>query len=237
MTNYLRKYPTKIIFRLVLVILAVAITIGGNTLLNESKNTIISAISARNLPKPFIKSLVYFPPNFIVVNNLSFNEPGYFLKRQDKIASPADERFLVIPRTLIRFSLLELIVKRRLSVTSVSFYNLRTNYHKFQEFLKNNFQRIVDFIKFLPRQDIRLNIKGAKLDLGPDQGVSGYIRADFLLKIKGDSITGSGLINEEIVNSSVPGPRKFFSRIKGVPLRYNFKGFLRDRIFFGKFRT
>lgn len=230
MTNYLRTSPTKIIFRLLLVMVVIAaiITISGNILLNKSKNTIVSALGARLPEKPFIKSLIYFPPDFIVVNTISFSEPGHFLKREGETAPPPDKQFLVIPRALIRFSLSELIIKRSLSVKSICFYNLRTDYHKFQELIKNNFQQIVDFIKLLPRQDIMLSIKRAKLELGPDQGVSGYIRADFLLKIKGDSITGSGLINEETVNSSAAGARKLFSKIKGLPLRYNFKGFLQD---------
>jgi len=211
-----------------MVIIAAIITISGNILLSKSKNTIISALGARIPEKPFIKSLVYFPPDFIVVNTISFSGPGHYLKREGEITPPPDEQFLVIPRTLIRFSLWELIIKRSLSVKSICFYNLRTDYHKFQELIKNNFQQIVDFIKLLPRQDIKLSIKRAKLELARDQGAPGYIRADFLLKIKGDSITGSGLINKETANSSAFGMRKFFSRIKGAPLRYNFKGFLQD---------
>ena len=107
MTNYLRTSPTKIIFRLVLVmvIIAAIITISGNILLSKSKNTIISALGAHIPEKPFIKSLVYFPPDFIVVNTISFSGPGHYLKREGEITPPPDEQFLVIPRADTVFSL------------------------------------------------------------------------------------------------------------------------------------
>ena len=219
MINYLRKYHTKIIFCLSLIILliAAAITISGNIFLNKSKDTIIRAISAKQSQKTFIKSIIYLPPNFIFVSGASFGEPG---------------PFLVIPQTLIRFSLYRLIIKRRFFLTGASFYNPRGNYHKLYELVKNNFQALIDFIKLLPKQDIKLKLKGLELELGRQQDGAGYIRADFLLKIKGNSLSGSGLINKETVHLLTPGaftPRgaqRPFSITEGLPLRYNFRGYL-----------
>lgn len=224
MINYLKKYPTKIIFCLffILLLLTAAITISGNIFLNKSKDTIIRAISTKQAQKTFIKSIIYLPPNFIFVNGASFSEP---------------RPFLVIPQTLIRFSLTRLIIKRRFFLTGASFYNPRGNYHKLYELVKNNFQAIIDFIKLLPQQDIKLELKGLELELGRQQGAAGYLRADFLLKIKGNSITGSGLINKETVYFRTPGaftPRgmqRFFSITEGLPLRYNFRGYLQSNGF------
>lgn len=224
MINYLRKYPTKIIFCLffILLLLTAAITISGNIFLNKSKDTIIRAISTKQAQKTFIKSIIYLPPNFIFVNGASFSEP---------------RPFLVIPQTLIRFSLTKLIIKRRFFLTGASFYNPRGNYHKLYELVQNNFQQLVDFIKLLPQQDIKLELKGLELELGRQQGAAGYLRADFLLKIKGNSITGSGLINKETVHFRTPGaftPRgvqRFFSITEGLPLRYNFRGYLQGNGF------
>ena len=224
MINYLRKCPTKIIFCLsfILLLITAAITISGNVFLNKSKDRIIQAIGAKQAQKIFIKSIIYLPPNFIFVNGASFSEP---------------RPLLVIPQALIRFSLLRLIIKRRFFLTGASFYNPRGNYHKLYELVKTNFQAIIDFIKLLPQEDIKLKLKGIELESGRQQDAAGYIRADFLLKIKGNSITGSGLINKETVHFRTPGAftpqgaQGFFSITEGLPLRYNFRGYLQGNGF------
>ena len=206
MINYLRKYPTKRLPCLFLVAacIIIAITISGNVLLNKYKDVIIRAIDTHTSQKAFIKSIVYLPPGFILIKGISFSQ-----------SPPENKQFLVIPACWVRFSLLGIIIKRRFSAASISFYHPRANYHQFSKLIKNNFLALIDFIKHLPKQDIKLAIKAAELGLGEKQGAAGDIRADFLLKIKGNSIIGSGLISKETANLAAPA------------VRYNFRGFLR----------
>ena len=206
MINYLRKYPTKRLSCLFFVaaFIIIAITISGNVLLNKYKDAIIRAIDTHTSQKAFIKSILYLPPGFILIKGISFSE------------SPSEDRqFLVIPACLVRFSLPGIIIRRRFSASGISFYHPRANYRQFSELIKNNFLSLIDFIKHLPKQDIKLAIKRAELGLGEKQGAAGYLRADFLLKIKGNSIIGSGLISKETANLAAPA------------VRYNFRGFLR----------
>lgn len=211
MVNYSKKYHTNPVFYLLfaLFLITVAICIVFNIILAKSNSAIQQTVSAYTKQNVSIKSIYYLPPNFLIIKNVSFG-----INSDEK-----NTHFLVVPSAVMRFSLLEFITKRRISVSSISLYNPQANSHKLFSIIKDNFKEIIDFLKHLPKQDIEFRIKDARLDSLKEKGASSFISADLFFKIKGNSVSGFGRINgDSFANGKKSG--------RAMPWRYSFRGFL-----------
>jgi hypothetical protein len=145
-------------------------------------------------------------------------------------ASGKKENIISVPQVWIKLSLLELIARRRALISGISLYRPNADYPRLREFLKENFERIMEFIKHLPKQDIKISIKEAELRPAQNDNGKGYIEANFFLKIRGNSVTAKGSAGRNSRGTSLLIRRG--SEIKrpeaGVPLRFVFKGRLSD---------
>lgn len=211
MVNYSKKYRTNPVFYLLfaLFLIIIAICIVFNIILAKHNSAIQQTVSAYTKQNVSIKSIYYLPPNFLIIKNVSFG-----INSDEK-----NTHFLVVPSAVMRFSLLEFITKRRISVSSISLYNPQANSHKLFSIIKDNFKEIIDFLKHLPKQDIEFRIKDARLDSLKEKGASSFISADLFFKIKGNSVSGFGRINgDSFANGKKSG--------RAMPWHYSFKGFL-----------
>lgn len=201
MDSYSQKFLTKFkLFLLVILIVTTAATIALNIILAKSKSTITQLINKQSPREVSIGAIFYLPPNFIFLKNVSILE-----------TTPAAEKALIfMPTILAKISFLELIIKKHLFISDIYLYKPKTDYAKFYSFLKDNFVQIMDFMRSLPRQDIKFAIEGARLDLAKKDFSSNYILADFALNIKGDSVSGSGSVG----------------KYREMPLQFSFRGFL-----------
>ena len=207
MVSYLQKYLTKAILFLSFTALSivVAATIAFNIILARSKNTIIQAADKYFTQKLSIENAIYLPPDFIVIRNASVQEAA-------------------VPALWLRFSLPELIARRRVSISTVYFYRPRMNYSKFSRLLRDNFQQIIEFIKHLPKQDIKISIKEAELGLEQKGKSADYIAANFFLKIKGNSVSVSGSMSKDSYGPFLKSGNGIKRPVRGLPLRCIFKG-------------
>jgi hypothetical protein len=217
MGSFLKKYITKNVIILCsiagLLVLLTAVTL--NVLFAASKKKIALAVDTYFNQKISLESISYFPPNFIVVKNIVISR-----------TLPADkDRSLSIQSVRTKFSFWELLMRRRVFITEVSVNTPLVNYSKFCSYLRNNLAQITEFIRSLPKQDIKLSINSAVFDLLPKEGSRNYLTANFNITIKNDAISGAGSISNDRQKAYPDGGWETAAIIKGRPLEYNFKGF------------
>lgn len=222
--SYLRKYLTKAVLFLLLIILLISASaaIVCDIILAKSKNTILEASNKYFSQKVSIGSLFYLPPCFIVITDASMAE-----------ASEKKKNIIGVPQAWIRLSLFELIARRRAVISGISFYRPSADYPLLREFLKENFERIMEFIKHLPKQDVKISIKEAEFWPAQNDDGARYIAANFFLKIRGNSVSAKGSVSGNYRGTSLLTLLRRGSELKrpeaGVPLRFVFKGVLADR--------
>lgn len=215
----LRKYLTK--FKLILaasvILLFLSVIIAVNIILPKSKIRIEQAASKYFTQKLSIGNIIFLPPQFIILKNVSFLEK----------APAGGKQIFFVPTISTNFSLWELLIKKRLFITDICFNKPRMNYHEFFSFLRDNYRQVIAFIQDLPLQDIKLFIKEANLDLAGQENSHNFFAADFTLIIKGYSVWGSGLVSKYIRQFSPIKGKKNIRITRGPPFRYNFKGLLK----------
>ena len=215
----LRKYPTK--FKLILaafvILLFLSVIIAVNIILPESKIRIEQAAAKYFTQKLSIGNIIFLPPHFIILKDVSFLEK----------TSTGGKQIFFIPTISTNFSFWELLIKRRLFITDICFSKPRMNYYEFFSFLRDNYRQIIAFIRDLPLQDIKLFIKEANLDLAREKSSHNFFAADFTLTIKGYSVWGSGSVSKYIKEFSPLKGKKNIRITRGLPFRYNFKGLLK----------
>lgn len=214
----LRKYLTKAALFLFLIILLISASaaIVCNIILARSKNTILEASNKYFSQKVSIRNLLYLPPCFIVITDTSMAE-----------ASEKKENIISVPQAWIRLSLTELIARRRAVISGISLYGLKADYPRLSGFLKENFERIMDFIKHLPKQDVKISIKEAEFWPAQNDNGAGYTAASFFLKIRGNSVSARGAVSRNYRGTSLLRRGSEIKRPEaGVPLRFVFKGVL-----------
>lgn len=216
----LRKYLTKAVLFLFFIIFLISASaaIVCNIILAKSKNTILEASNQYFSQKVSIGSLLYLPPCFIVITDTSMAE-----------ASEKKENIISVPQAWIRLSFLELIARRRAVISGISLYGLKADYPRLSGFLKENFERTMEFIKHLPKQDVKISIKEAEFWPAQNDNGAGYAAANFFLKIRGNSVSARGAVSRNYRGTSLLRRGSEIKRPEaGVPLRFVFKGVLAD---------
>jgi len=215
----LRRYLTK--FKLILASLIISAvltaTVAANIILSKSKKRITQASDKYFTQELSVGSILFLPPQFIILKNVSFLE---------KTPQGKSELFF-IPTIKANLSLRELLIKRHLFITDICFSKPRMDYYQFLGFLRNNFKQIVAFIQDLPLQDIKFFTKGAVLDLANKDNSRSFFTADFALMIKGYSVRGSGSVSRDMEEFLSAGGKKAIRLTRGSPFKYSFKGQLK----------
>jgi hypothetical protein len=111
-----------------------------------------------------------------------------------------------------------------LVISHVYLSGTRTDYYEIVRFFRDNFQKIIDFIRHLPVQDIRLLFNKARLDLVTQGSNLSYITADLALQIKDNGLFISGAFGRDKESIISENGYKTRSIIRGLPLRCNFRG-------------
>lgn len=199
MQKFTIKSREFLIFLLILFLLAASFAVIYRLILTESRKQLKFTLESYFGHTLASGQIGYLPPNIIVIKNVFFQGA----------APSAEEPAVFIPSVSIKLSFWDMIIKRQLFVSDVYFYGSEVNFIKMRDFISGKSGQIASSIQSLRKQDINFFVKGMKLYLGKDNSGSGYIVADFSLKIKGDSFISSGIIKRE-----------------KLPLSYNFKASL-----------
>lgn len=204
----LRKYLIKALFFLSIIafLITAAATLLLNSILARSINTMLEAAGKYFPQKISIGSVFYLPPHTIVIKNATMVE-----------ADGAKKELISVAAARIKLSLAELILRRRASISSVTLYRPKIDYSGFCGFVGENFERAADFIKHMPKRDIKLSIKEAELGMVQDDGAARYAAANLFLKIRGGVVTA---------RCSMGGDSR--NPLLNQPLGCKFKGVMTD---------
>jgi len=117
-------------------------SVGFKALLLENKVKIAEQLSAYLNHETTIDSIIYIPPNVLILNNISVS----YSEDNEKKGSP-----LFVKSIRLKFSLSQLLEKKNIVVNTAVFVNPRIDYNKHQIFFKENIEGIIKAIKFLAR--------------------------------------------------------------------------------------
>ncbi len=207
--SYLRRSRTKPKSRLFFIGIALlaifAILIGCNFVLHLQKDKISLAAAKYFTQKVSVDNLLFLPPNYVFLKNVTLAENN----------SPEANKILTLPFIMIKFSLPRIFATGHIIITDICVYSPQGEYAVLRDFVKNNFKAIWKFFLDLPRQDIRIMVKDAKVNLARENGGPGYIYSYLSLKIKNNGFFGYGSSSRNLQN-----------QFPGIPLDYIFKGYL-----------
>ena len=203
--SYLRRSRTKsrLFFGGIALLAVLGILIGCNFVLQLQKNKISLAAAKYFTQKLNVDNLLFLPPNYFFFKNSTLAEGG----------SPDAKKILTLPLIMVKFSLARFLTSGKVVITDICVYDPQGEYAVLRDFVKNNYKAIWKFFLDLPRQDIRVMVKGIKIDLAKENGGPGYVSSYFFLKIKNNGFLGYG-------SSS----RNLQDKFPGIPVEYVFKG-------------
>lgn len=195
MASFSRESHTKFNFVTLLFVIFILIIIGLNVGLNLSKTKI---------PQISFSSIIYLPPNILVINKVFLSEPD------------SGKQIIFAPVILAKFSFSELLLRRRLLISDIYVYKPQFDYNEFASILKKDFSKIIALFSHLPKQNIKISIKDATSDLVKNTNPADYIALSSCLTLKDDNAYCSGFLSS--------GTQK-------LPLKWNFRGYLKNNKF------
>lgn len=215
----MRLYPIRL-FKLFVVSAGAAIvgaTVFLNAMLPPMKEELIHAVSKHFSQNVTVGRVVFVPPSFVIFKDIAVYDP------------PDDEPIFVIPLARAHLALSDIVLHKRLRFSRVDFHDFSSSSVRFRAFIRNNYRQIIDFLRAMPVQDIRIVVNRAQLESEDEKhGSRHYAAADAIVEIK------DGVIALE----SVVQPREVYLRSKrsiaGAPwalrMRFQFtgRGFLCD---------
>jgi hypothetical protein len=184
-------------------ILLLILTAAGNVILAGKKQLLTQATAKHFTQKLSVDQAWYLPPGFILLKDLSFTDSR----------NGQQEALLKIPWTLASFSPRQFVFSRRLVVLRAEFFTPQADAMRLSRFIFDNFSRIMDFIRSLPWQDIRFNLRDARFRLTP----RAYISADCDFVIKGEGFSSQGALRRVLSDKG---------KSAGLPLQYALNGTL-----------
>lgn len=187
MANPRHKFLIKLkAFLLICLAIILTLTVVVNITLSLYKNRITQALN-NNFFKPItLKHIFYLPPNIIIVKNFSLSE--------NKIS--VNKQVFTIPVLISSFSLSDLFLNKTLHLPSFYCIGLTGKLSDLFSFTKGNFNQILDFIKQLPRQDLKLSLRLITFESDKNNIYPNDAKGDFNLNIKGKTISVVGSLGE-----------------------------------------
>lgn len=203
--KYLFKFIVFILCALLIIFIVASILI--NNFLADSKTKIEQELGKHIRQKVFIENIQYSPSRSIILKNVSI--------LKDK---PSEEsQIILIENIKLAFSLGKLIATKNFIITDIKFIKPTANYFECIYFLRENVEQIIKLIATWPKgQTVTFSAEDVSLALPREDGSIAYIAITALLKMQGESITGSGSIDVDSSSS------------KTRPLGYNLKAYLTE---------
>ncbi|MCG2710963.1 MAG: hypothetical protein L6416_01310 [Candidatus Omnitrophica bacterium] len=145
------------------------------TMLLQGKSQIEHQLSRYLKHKINIKSIIYIPPNFLILNQVAVN-----YAHEGKEKSPP----LFVKSVRIVFSLGQLTGGKKIVVNKVVFVSPRVDYNKYQIFFKENIEGIIKAIKVLARdRPLKLVFEDAAFIFGRKGSSGRMLLADTTFQI------------------------------------------------------
>ncbi len=222
----MKKFPIKIRF-LILGILILSIGLFNGMMnigfwVNKSKLT--DTAERLIYHKIQLQQISYIFPNFIVLKNLVISPSD---------PSPEDQS-IFFPKIMIRFSFWRFLTQSSFSLSYIELYNLKIFDDKSYSLTRNLTNQILEYIKQLPKNKMKLNVNNASLRLNQKDDQLHYLTLHCSLKTQEDSIISSGTLKKDYSFLSYRRGRKINYTFHGKPFQYTLKGLLTTDGFFIK---
>ena len=182
-----RRYFIKRLF-LACFFLVVTLTLAANLILAARKNSIAQSFSNNFIKPATVSGIYYLPPNFVIVRNLTISGSK----------SGENKQILRIPVIYANFSLLRLISDKNLYISAIHCFNPKAEYKDLFGFAKDNLPKLLDSIRSLPKQNITLSIRGARLYSIRNGRPVSSIKINSLIKLNGNKLSASGTAGKSI---------------------------------------
>jgi hypothetical protein len=196
----------------------VLVTALANLFFAAARNSISRNIDSYFTQHVSFGRIFYIPPGFLMITDLCISQ-----ERSGKMR-PA----LIAPVVRLRFSPLQLAITRNFAILDIRFYEPRMNYYKFYNFLRENFVRIVEFIRLSPKQDIHFSIRQARLDLDQKGSNPNYFTSSIEVSLQGNEISGRGSLSKDMDVLLLEKSRLQQRSRGGLALQYQFRGILEN---------
>ena len=210
----MRKFLIKAKIQLLVLVLVVIsmIIIAGNVSLALKKDAIEQMVDGYFTYKISVGPLFYLFPNRILFSHVLI---------EDKDRASENLSF-ILPKMTMRFGFWELLFKNTFNVYKVTLYPSRIRYAALDQFLKENFQTILEIIRNSSGNDMVIHLKESRLDLNRGER-SDSIAAEIFMSVKGDIAQGTGFFRADQYQFSERGEGGARHVNRGWPLWYRFE--------------
>lgn len=200
------------------IIVFLSTTLGFKALLLENKSKLELQLSKYLKRDTIIESILYVPPNVLILKNISVSNA----KGETKKGSP-----IFVKSIRLTFSLSKLLRQKNIVVNKAIFVNPRIDYNKHQIFFKENIEGIIKAIKFLARgRPLKLIFEEAEFIFGRKGSAGKMLFADAVFDIDlNRNIRSSGSLRY-LKFSKNDAIRKFTDNLFSPEISYVFEGTL-----------
>ncbi|MCX7927709.1 MAG: hypothetical protein N2606_06210 [Candidatus Omnitrophica bacterium] len=175
------KLKKRIFFTGVILLVLLSALIIVNITLGFLKDT-LRTIGRAYLPQElFVERVLYLPPNFIFLKNISLVENKEAVNRT----------IFSVPLVLVKFSIIKFIRYGQIEITDICFYEVNTEEEVFRNFLALYGKKVIELLLDLPKKDLRFIVKKFQLK----QVSSDNFEIRFYLKLKNDNFYSYGAVS------------------------------------------
>lgn len=211
----MRKFLSKAKIRLLTLglLTVIVIAVAGNVSLLANRDMIAEAINGYLDYEISIGSVYYAFPDRIIIAPV----------RIKKTALAPDQTSLVLSGMAARFSVWNLITSGKLNVPKVTIYPSKVSYYALSQFLEDNYERILEFIRNASGKDLKVRVHETLLNFDR-KGEPDYIAMELLLTLKDKKIDGTGLFRADQYRFAGHNGKETRRMTKGWPLWYKISG-------------
>jgi len=216
--SFMKKSITKS-KRIVLIMLSglfLLLHLVANVYLGSIKNKILGEVEKIVTHPVTYKQALFFFPNQIIIQNASISKDATH-----------SESMLQIPNIRLSFSLYHLVRKREIVLDQVLIDKPQVKDYKTLPIVKDEIVRIVEYIRQLPRVDLKLIVQSASFRLGRFRNESAQITMDANFDLVGDTITIQGDFQKDLLLFD----QDKMERVAGMEYEYSFKGSFEEEYF------
>jgi hypothetical protein len=154
--------------------IALILIISANIILASNKDVLIKNLNHNLFKQVDAENIFYLPPNFIIIRKFSVSGSG-------------DKKILSLPFSIAFFSLPEFISKKHLRIFSIYSDRAVLDPSTLADFLKDDFNRVLELLFKLPRQDFKLNLRQITAGVLENRGCPA--KGNFYLRISKDKVS------------------------------------------------
>jgi hypothetical protein len=185
-------------------------------------NRLQSAVQAEcaHIPgqKVTIGALYYIPPNIVAVKNI-------------RSVDQNSQLLFTVPTAYVRLALKESFIKKRIVLAEIVVDGPSIYDPQFYSYLNKYGRNLIDYILSLPQQNIRLRVRGARLNESGSITAGCQFLTDMVFVFDGLSWSVVGRLYEERLTVCAQAADKKGCVSRRVPLEYRIKGLLSNSKF------